>query len=308
MTVRFGDKNTARRSTRSRNIVIIDKRAFPSYDSSTVEVVMKRALPVCFLIGALLVGQGRICADDAEEYVPPAFLNVEEGKYDKKRRAQMVEFVQNRYRHKVSDENVLRAMGAVPRHEYVLEKDRENGYRQMWYRIGYGQTITDPGMVAWMTQLIAVKPTDKVLEIGTGSGYQASVLAQLTPHVHTIEIVEKLAKRTHKLLERLGYGDTIMKRIADGYFGWEENAPFDKIIVTCAADHIPVPLLQQLKAGGLMVIPVGPRYQPGKLYFVAKDEEGKVHKKVLTTVEFIPMTRQRDHDREKEKRKKKKKQ
>lgn len=254
-----------------------------------------------------MLAAGAAWAQEAAEYTPPEFQNVEEKKWDRKRRAQMVKFVAERYRHKVKDENVQRAMGAVPRQEYMLEKDKENAYKQMWYRIGYGQTITDPGMVAWMTQLIAVKPTDKVLEIGTGSGYQGSILAQLTPHVYTIEIVEKLAKRTHKLLDRLGYGeDVIKRRIGDGYFGWEEEAPFDKIIVTCAADHIPVPLLQQLRPGGLMVIPVGPRYQPGKLYFVAKDDEGKVHKKSLTSVEFVPMTRQKDHDREKEKRNKKK--
>lgn len=247
-----------------------------------------------------------VAAQENADWAPPPFV-VTEGKWDKKRRAQMVKYVKERYRHKVGDESVLRAMGAVPRHEYVLEKDRDKGYKQMWYRIGYGQTITDPGMVAWMTQLIAVKPTDKVLEIGTGSGYQGSVLAQLTPHTYSIEIVEKLAKRTAKKLEKLGYADAFQRKIGDGYFGWEENAPFDKIIVTCAADHIPIPLLQQLKPGGLMVIPVGPRYQPGKLYFIAKDKEGKVHKKVLTAVEFVPMTRQRDHDRDKKRREKKKK-
>jgi len=229
------------------------------------------------------------------EYVPPEFQGVEETKWDRKRRGEMVEFLKDRYRHKIRDERVLEAMGAVPRHEYMLAEDRDNAYKQMWYKIGYGQTITDPGMVAYMTMLINVQPDDKVLEIGTGSGYQASVLSQLTPNVYTIEIVEKLAKRTHKMLDRVGYGETVIHRkIADGYWGWEEEAPFDKIIVTCAADHVPVPLLQQLKPGGLMVIPVGPRYQPGKLHFVAKDAEGKVHQKVLSSVEFVPMTRKKE--------------
>jgi protein-L-isoaspartate(D-aspartate) O-methyltransferase len=217
---------------------------------------------------------------------------VEEDKLDRRRRSQMLEFLQARYRHKIKDERVLKGMGTVPRHMYMLAEDRDRAYDQMWFKIGYGQTITDPGMVAYMTELIAVKPTDKVLEIGTGSGYQGSVLAQLTPNVFTIEIVEKLALRSHALLDKLGYGpEVIHRKIADGYFGWEEEAPFDKIIVTCAADHVPVPLLQQLKPGGLMVIPVGPRYQPGKLHFVAKDADGKVHTKVLSTVEFVPMTR-----------------
>ena len=246
----------------------------------------------------MLVLATETAAQDKTGYTPPTF-NVEETKWDGKRREQMVEYVQNRYRHKITDENVLRAMGAVPRQEYVLEKNRDDAYKQMWYRIGYGQTITDPGMVAWMTQLIAVKPDDKVLEIGTGCGYQGSVLAQLTPHTYSVEIVDGLAKRTGSRLEKMGYGDAFKRKIGDGYFGWEEYAPFDKIIVTCAADHVPVPLLQQLKPGGLMVIPVGPRYQPGKLYFIAKDKDGKVHKKVLTTVEFIPMTRERDHKKKK---------
>jgi len=225
-------------------------------------------------------------------WAPPAF-NVEERKWIRKAREKMLEYLKERYRHKIKDENVLFAMGRVPRHLYMLEKDREagNGYKQMWYRIGYGQTITDPGMVAWMIQLLNVRATDSVLEIGTGSGYHSSVISQITPRVFSIEIVSGLHERTNRLLEELGYGDVITRKNADGYFGWEENAPFDKIIVTCAADHIPVPLLQQLKPGGLMVIPVGPRYQPGKLYFVAKDEDGKVHKKVLTTVEFVPLTR-----------------
>ena len=240
----------------------------------------------------LVMVSGMAGEASAEDWTPPEF-NVQERKWVRKAREKMVEFLKDGYRHKIKDEDVLFAMGRVPRHMYMLEEDREagHGYKQMWYRIGYGQTITDPGMVAWMVQLIDVQATDKVLEIGTGSGYHSSVISQVTPYIFSIEIVSGLHKRTDKLLEKLGYADVISRRNADGYFGWEENAPFDKIIVTCAADHIPVPLLQQLKPGGLMVIPVGPRYQPGKLFFVAKDAEGKVHKKVLTTVEFVPMTR-----------------
>jgi len=232
----------------------------------------------------------------ASDYAPPPFQTVDETKWEKKARSDMLMFLENSYRHRIKDPRVLTAMGNVPRHLYILPEDREagNSYKQMWYKIGYGQTITDPGMVAYMTQLLAIKPTDKVLEIGTGSGYQGSVLVQLTPNVFTIEIVEKLANRTHKLLDSLGYSETVLRRrIADGYWGWEEEAPFDKIIVTCAADHVPVPLLQQLRPGGLMVVPVGPRYQPGKLHFIAKDEAGQVHEKVLGTVEFVPLTRKK---------------
>jgi protein-L-isoaspartate(D-aspartate) O-methyltransferase len=223
-------------------------------------------------------------------WTAPDFL-AEEGKWDRRRREDMVTFLRDKYRHRITDERILQAMGRVPRQEYMLPEDRDKAYNQMWYRIGFGQTITDPGMVAWMIQLLDVKPTDRVLEIGTGSGYHSSVIVQITPHTYSIEIVGGLAKRTDALLQRLGYGDVIHRKVGDGYFGWEEEAPFDKIIVTCAADHIPVPLLQQLRPGGLMVIPIGPRYQPGKLYFVAKGQDGAIHKKVLTTVEFVPMTR-----------------
>jgi protein-L-isoaspartate(D-aspartate) O-methyltransferase len=256
----------------------------------------RSGLAIAVLVTAVLVA-GRAQAQPASQWDPPPFKDVKETNLDKKRRADMVEYVKTSYRHKIQDPNVVRAMAAVPRHEYMFEKDRENAYKQNWFRIGYGQTITDPGMVAYMTQLLVVKPSDKVLEIGTGSGYQASILAQITPNVFSIEIVEGLARRTARLLERVGYRDVIKARNADGYFGWEEEGPFDKIIVTCAADHIPVPLLQQLKPGGLMVIPVGPRYQPGKLHFIAKDKEGKVHQKVLSAVEFVPMTRLKEHQR-----------
>ena len=241
-------------------------------------------------------GDPRPSTLDPPDYVPPPFQNVDETKWEKKARSDMLIFLEQSYRHRIKDPRVLTAMGNVPRHLYLLPEDREagNSYKQMWYKIGYGQTITDPGMVAYMTQLLAIKPTDKVLEIGTGSGYQGSVLVQLTPNVFTIEIVEKLAQRSHKLLDSLGYGETVLRRkIADGYWGWEEEAPFDKIIVTCAADHVPVPLLQQLRPGGLMVVPVGPRYQPGKLHFIAKDDAGQVHEKVLGTVEFVPLTRRK---------------
>ncbi len=226
------------------------------------------------------------------QYNPPPFQNVDDTDADRKARNAMIKRLSGSARY--NDPNVLRAMAAVPRHMFMLAKNRKEGYAQNWFRIGHGQTITDPATVARMTKLLMVKPTDKVLEIGTGSGYQGTVLAQLTPNVFTIEIVEPLANRTHTLLEKLGYKGAIKTKIADGYYGWEEHAPFDKIIVTCAADHIPIPLLQQLKPGGLMVIPVGPRFQPGKLYFISKDDQGKVHKKVLIDVKFVPMTRLSD--------------
>ncbi|GEM_PF-106579 len=264
---------------------VVDNKEAPPTDQAA-----DGAKPVAILAAAGTPA-GAALADD---YTPPPFQNVTEGKKELRAREAMVKMLSTSYRHAITSERVLKAMGNVPRHEYMLPENRDEGYRQMWFRIGHGQTITDPGMVAWMTQLLAIKPTDKVLEIGTGSGYQGTILAQLTPHTYTIEIVEPLAKRTYKLLEKLGYDKVIKRKLGDGYYGWEEEGPFDKIIVTCAADHIPIMLLQQLKPGGLMVIPVGPRYQPGKLHFVSKDEKGKIHKKVLGKVNFVPMTRLKD--------------
>ena len=156
-----------------------------------------------------------------------------------------------------------RAFLLTPREEFVLPKDREQAYVGHYLDIGFGVTITPPGTMGRMTSAIAVRPADKVLEIGTGSGFQSALLSYLTPRLWSIEIIPALAARTHAVYSRLiekGYGEysTITTQRSDGYYGWESEAPFDKIIVTCGIDHIPPPLLQQLKPGGIMVIPIGP--------------------------------------------------
>lgn len=161
------------------------------------------------------------------------------------------------------DENVKRAYLLTPREEFVLQKLRDQTYVGHYLDIGFGVTITGPNTVCRMTNTLAVKRGEKVLEIGTGSGYQSAILSNLTDQVFSIEIIPGLAARTHKIYDGLiarGYSEYghITTKNADGYYGWEEHAPFDKMIVTCGIDHVPPPLLQQLKSGGLMVIPVGP--------------------------------------------------
>ncbi|GAB4334766.1 MAG: protein-L-isoaspartate(D-aspartate) O-methyltransferase [Candidatus Abyssubacteria bacterium] len=187
----------------------------------------------------------------------------------------------------VNDEKVLEAMRKVPRHEFVPEKFRDDAYDDRPLPIGMDQTISQPYIVAYMTQMLELDGGEKVLEIGTGSGYQAAVLAEIAGEVYTIEILGPLARNAEKTLARLGYKN-IHVRVGDGYKGWPEHAPFDAIIVTAAPGHIPQPLVEQLKPGGRMVIPVGEWYQELKL--ITKDEDGnvKVHKDL--PVMFVPMT------------------
>jgi protein-L-isoaspartate(D-aspartate) O-methyltransferase len=189
----------------------------------------------------------------------------------------------------VSDPAVLAAMGHVPRHRFVLPRYLGDAYRDSPLPIGYGQTISQPYVVAFMTELLDLKPGDRVLEIGTGSGYQAAVLSELTPSVFTIEIIDALGAEAAERLASLGYS-TIRTKVADGYYGWEESSLFDAIIVTCAAGHIPPPLIEQLRSGGRMVIPVGPVYDVQYLIRVTKNDEGEVRSERLLPVRFVPMT------------------
>jgi len=188
----------------------------------------------------------------------------------------------------VSDEAVLAAMETVPRHEFVLAKYLDQAYADHPLPIGYGQTISQPFIVAWMTELLEIESGDKLLEIGTGSAYQAAVLAEITDQVYTLEIVEELEKSAEERLERLGYAQVKVKH-ADGYFGWEEYAPYDAIIVTCAPDHIPQPLIQQLKDGGRMVLPVGPPGGYQSLWLITKQDD-QVLTRNLGGVRFVPLT------------------
>lgn len=187
------------------------------------------------------------------------------------------------------DPKVLKAMKTVPRHEFVPEKHKHQSYRNRPLPIGYGQTISQPAIVALMTNLLELEPADKVLEIGTGSGYQAAVLAELVEKVYSIEIVPELAERAAEDLKRTGY-DNVITRHGDGYYGWEEQAPFDAIIVTAAADHIPPRLLKQLKPEGRMVIPVGSRFMVQHLVLVKKTEDSDIITEQLLPVQFVPLT------------------
>jgi protein-L-isoaspartate(D-aspartate) O-methyltransferase len=188
----------------------------------------------------------------------------------------------------VSDPAVLAAMETVPRHQFVPADVRAEAYGDHPLPIGYGQTISQPYIVAWMTELLKLKPGAKVLEIGTGSGYQAAVLGQMGMQVYTIEIVDELAAQARARLADMGYS-TITVRHADGYYGWPEQAPFDAIIVTCAPDHIPPALVEQLAAGGRMVLPVGPPGGYQSLWLVEK-EGGQVKTMEMGGVMFVPLT------------------
>ncbi|MGF1640471.1 MAG: protein-L-isoaspartate(D-aspartate) O-methyltransferase [Rhodospirillales bacterium] len=184
---------------------------------------------------------------------------------------------------------VLEVMGRIPRHLFVPEDRVRHAYEDRPLPIGYGQTISQPYIVALMTDLLAVGADDTVLEIGTGSGYQAAVLSPLARHVYTIEIVPALADAAGERLRRLGY-DNVTLRQGDGYDGWPEHAPFDRIVVTAAAGHVPPPLIQQMAAGGRMIIPVGSPFLVQQLVMVDKHADGTVTSRHLLPVRFVPLT------------------
>ena len=188
----------------------------------------------------------------------------------------------------VKDPRVLEAMRKVPRHEFVPEDGRHEAYDDRPLPIGHGQTISQPYIVAFMTEALGLKGTEKVLEVGTGSGYQAAVLSGLAKEVFTIEIVEPLGIQAAEVLKRLGYKNVTV-RVGDGYRGWREEAPFDAIIVTCAPDAVPEPLIHQLAEGGKMIIPVGPEGKAQQLVLLKK-RHGKMHQQEILPVRFVPMT------------------
>ncbi len=187
------------------------------------------------------------------------------------------------------DEKLMQIMAKVPRHEFVPETSKRFAYENRPLSIGHGQTISQPYIVAIMTDLLDLSADSKVLELGTGSGYQAAVLSGLVKQVYSIEIVEPLGLTAKSRLERLGY-DNVTVKIGDGYYGWEEHAPFDAIIVTAAASHIPPPLTQQLKVGGRMMIPVGSLFMTQQLLLVTKQDKGKLVSKQILPVRFVPVT------------------
>jgi len=187
----------------------------------------------------------------------------------------------------VEDEKVLWAMRTVPRHKFVSEDLINSAYEDRPLPIGFGQTISQPYIVALMTQLLGVGEKDKVLEVGTGSGYQAAILSGIVKEVYTIEIFEELGTSAGKRLKDLGYHNVKVK-VADGYYGWPEEAPFDAIIVTCAATHIPPPLIEQVKDGGIMCIPVGSVFWTQNLMLVEK-KDGKITARSVLPVRFVPL-------------------
>jgi protein-L-isoaspartate(D-aspartate) O-methyltransferase len=186
----------------------------------------------------------------------------------------------------INDGRVLAAMAKVPREEFVRPDSRKTSYADGPLPIGYGQTISQPYIVAFMTEELRPKPSDRVLEIGTGSGYQAAILAELVKEVYTVEIVEPLAKNAEATLQRLGYKNVHVK-VGDGYRGWPEYAPFDAITVTCAPEHVPQQLTDQLKDGGRMIIPVGGRFAQ-ELYLLEK-RNGQLKESAVLPVRFVPM-------------------
>jgi protein-L-isoaspartate(D-aspartate) O-methyltransferase len=185
--------------------------------------------------------------------------------------------------------SVMAAMEKVERHRFVPAWLTPFAYLNRPLPIGYGQTISQPLIVAQMTELLKVKEGDKVLEIGTGSGYQAAVLAKIAGSVYTMEIIEPLGKQAGKRLKSLGY-DNIKTKVGDGYYGWPEAAPFDAIMVTAAASHVPPPLLKQLKPGGRMVIPLGTHFLTQYLMLVEKQADGSVTTHQMVPVSFVPLT------------------
>ena len=190
------------------------------------------------------------------------------------------------------NEDVMQSLGEVKRHKFVPEHQQAFAYDNRPLPICHGQTISQPYIVALMTDLIAPDRDFTVLEIGTGSGYQAAILAKLVTHVYSIEIIEALANEAKDRLAALGY-DNVTTKLGDGYYGWEEHAPFDAIIVTAAASHVPPPLVRQLKPGGRMIIPVGGQFMVQQLLLIEKTDDDEVITRQIAAVRFVPLTRER---------------
>ena len=187
------------------------------------------------------------------------------------------------------DPKVLAALARVPRHEFVPPEYRSHAYENRPLPIGYGQTISQPYIVAIMTDLLDLGPDAKVLEVGTGSGYQAAILAEVVDEVYSVEIIPELGREVRDRLDRLGY-ERIATRIGDGYYGWEEQAPFDAVIVTAAASHVPPPLIEQLAPEGRMIIPVGGPFSTQQLVLLTKTSGGEVRSRQVLPVAFVPLT------------------
>jgi protein-L-isoaspartate(D-aspartate) O-methyltransferase len=251
---------------------------------------MRRTVRVAAVVLLVVIGVGAFFALRPSE--PPRTPSDRDSSTSERRfAAERVEMVEGQIAARgVEDRRVLAAMAAVPRHEFVPRAEVDHAYSDGPLPIGFGQTISQPYIVALMTELAQVREGDKVLEIGTGSGYQAAVLAELTDRIYSVEIVPELARSAAERLRRLGYR-SVAVRDADGYFGWERHAPFDAILVTAAPDHVPPPLIRQLKDGGRMVIPVGAPGSYQTLWRFRKTD-GKVASENITDVAFVPLIRE----------------
>jgi len=192
----------------------------------------------------------------------------------------------------VKDRRVLSAMRAVPRHRFVPSEEQKLAYEDHPLAIGYGQTISQPYIVAVMTELARPRPGDRALEVGTGSGYQAAILSRVVKEVYSIEILEPLGSEAARRLKDLGYAN-VQVRVGDGYLGWPAAAPFDIILVTAAPEEVPPPLLAQLRPGGRMVIPLGPVHDVQSLQVIEKDGKGGIRSRDVFPVQFVPLTRPR---------------
>ena len=215
-----------------------------------------------------------------------SFTSVHGDPFDRKR-SQMVE-VQIKQRG-VEDKKTLEAMRMTPRHKFVPKHLISSAYADRPLPIGMGQTISQPYIVALMTEKLALAPNHRVLEVGTGSGYQAAVLSPICKEVYTVEIIPSLGEKARQRFDKLGYKN-IRTKIADGFYGWKESAPYDAIVVTAAATQIPPPLIQQLKVGGRMVIPLGSVFQVQRLMVITKEPDGSITSENILPVRFVPLT------------------
>lgn len=251
----------------------------------------KRTTLILILILLMLAG----CSPDPGTMLQPPDDDPDEASVEafKEQRESMVR--QGIIAYGIQSEAVIEAMRATPRHAFVPEDYLDQAYANHPLPIGFGQTISQPYIVALMSQELDLAPGDKVLEIGTGSGYQAAVLAEMDLEVYSIEIIEPLGVRAQAALQELGY-DQVHVRIADGYFGWPEQATFDGIIVTAAPDHVPQPLIEQLKVGGTMVIPVGPVGGYQELWRITRVSPQEVRSESLGGVRFVPFTRAEEQE------------
>jgi protein-L-isoaspartate(D-aspartate) O-methyltransferase len=235
----------------------------------------KKSTSIYVYIGILLLSSSLIFGDNIDL------------KYEKKLK-KMIRY--QILRRGIKDKKVIEAMQKVPRHLFVTARYKNRAYDDNPLPIGYGQTISQPYIVARMTELLKLKKDYNVLEIGTGSGYQAAILAKIVKKVTTVEIVKPLYERTKKLFGKLGYKNLFIE-FGDGYYGFKKNAPYDAIIVTCASEFVPPPLIKQLKVGGIMCIPVGPPYQVQKLVLVEKKSKDNIITRVVDYVIFVPLIR-----------------